>query len=133
MRRFTVRGLLAVTCAAMLVATADARKWTSADGKFSVDAEFVSATEANVIVRRADGREIKVPRNRLSPEDQAFVVEQLKQAAPVEDGPVAVQGDSAKAKETLEAKGLKVLAAGLKLADEEKLSSGLKDITKART
>lgn len=133
MRFITVRVSLAVIAALFLVATVDARKWTSADGKFSVDAEFVSATEANVIVRRADGREITVPRARLSAADQAFVVEQLKNAATVDDGPVAVQGDSAKAKETLEGKGLKVLPSGLKLAEEEKLSAGLKGITKART
>lgn len=54
------------------VLQAQARNWTDRDGR-TVEAELVRADEANVVIRRADGREFTLPRARLSEEDLAFV------------------------------------------------------------
>ena len=57
-------GLLLVTAT-----PASARKWTSSDGKFSVEAELVEAKNGNVRLKRRDGKDITVPVSRLSKED----------------------------------------------------------------
>ncbi len=57
-------GLLLVTATPV-----SARKWTSSDGKFSVEAELVEAKNGNVRLKRRDGKDITVPVSRLSKED----------------------------------------------------------------
>ena len=57
-------GLLLVTATPV-----SARKWTSSDGKFSVEAELVEAENGNVRLKRRDGKDITVPVSRLSKED----------------------------------------------------------------
>ena len=57
-------GLLLVTAPPV-----SARKWTSSDGKFSVEAELVEAKNGNVRLKRRDGKDITVPVSRLSKED----------------------------------------------------------------
>jgi hypothetical protein len=59
---------IAVFIAATLAfgAVAEARKWTSRDGKFSVDAELADFKEGNVLLRRADVKIISVPLEKLS-------------------------------------------------------------------
>ena len=55
----------------LLVATpVSARKWTSSDGKFSVEAELVEAKDGNVRLKRQDGKVITVPVSKLSKADQ---------------------------------------------------------------
>lgn len=57
--------------------TPDFRKWTSADGKFSVEAKFVKLDGNNIVLLRKDnGKEIKVPLNKLSASDQAHARQQ---------------------------------------------------------
>ena len=52
------------------------RSWSDAAGKFSVTAELVSSTDEQVVLRRADGKQITVPRKRLSKADQLFLDKQ---------------------------------------------------------
>lgn len=54
-----------------------ARNWTDRDGR-TVEAELVSADETTVVIRRADGREFTLSRDRLSEADLAYVDAQLK-------------------------------------------------------
>lgn len=50
------------------------RTWRSADGKFTVEAEFRSMTAGVVKLKRvSDGMEIAVPLEQLAPEDQKWV------------------------------------------------------------
>ena len=49
------------------------RTWTDASGKFNVTAEFVAVQGDKVVLRRADGKQIKVPFERLSDKDRAFI------------------------------------------------------------
>jgi hypothetical protein len=55
------------------------RRWTSADGKFTVEAEFVNYVADTVYLRRKDnGRELRVPLGQLSDADQTFIKQQLE-------------------------------------------------------
>ena len=54
------------------------RTWQDATGAFSVEAEFVRFHGDTIELRRKDGRTVKVPVDRLSSEDRAFV-DQLQQ------------------------------------------------------
>jgi len=47
--------------------------WTSADGKFSTDAEFIYMGGGAVKLRKKDGNEISVPLDRLSDSDQKWI------------------------------------------------------------
>ena len=50
------------------------RTWTSADGRFTVDAAFISMTGGQVTLERiGDGQQITVKMERLSQDDQAFI------------------------------------------------------------
>ncbi len=50
------------------------RTWKSKDGKFSVEASFVSKNGAEVVLKKtADGKEIKVPLSKLSDVDLTFI------------------------------------------------------------
>ena len=51
----------------------DLRTWTSTDGKFTVEAQFVKAVGETVYLKRKDGRQIEVPIEKLSPKDQQFL------------------------------------------------------------
>ncbi len=59
-------------------AAAETRKWTDAASGRSMEAEFVSQTDAKVTVRLKDGRETTIEKGRLSKADQDF----LKSAKP---------------------------------------------------
>src|SRR5690606_11851924 len=65
---------------------AHARTWTDTQNR-TIDADYVSATAAEVTVRRSDGITFTLPLARLSSADQTFVTEQLaaEQAAPAPD------------------------------------------------
>jgi WD40 repeat protein len=49
------------------------RTWTSADGKFTVQAQFVKAIAGKVYLRLQNGRTIQVPMERLSEDDRRFL------------------------------------------------------------
>src|SRR6267154_2399320 len=54
-------------------ASAEVRTWSDATGKFSVSAELVEVQGGKAVLRRSDGKEIKVPVERLCDADQAFI------------------------------------------------------------
>jgi S1-C subfamily serine protease len=49
------------------------RKWTDASGVFSVEAELIEIKDGKVYLRRADGKEISIPVDKLSKADQQYV------------------------------------------------------------
>ena len=76
--------------AAPLAMAEDSRTWTSSDGK-KLEAEFLSATEENVTIRRkTDGKRFTLPLERLSEADREYVKAKLadaKRPAEIEAGP----------------------------------------------
>ena len=76
---------LALGIAALSLTLAAApRTWTDRDGR-TVEADLVRTEKDSVVIRRADGREFTLPRDRLSPADLAFL-DQLPASA--NTGPV---------------------------------------------
>jgi hypothetical protein len=74
-----------VLCALLLLlvaAPAFARIWTSVDSR-TLEGEFVSATDAAVIIRRTDGRSITITLDKLSAADRAHVAEQRARKPPL--------------------------------------------------
>ena len=71
-KRSTLRSLLALSLATSLSLQAFAQErfhqWSDNSGRFKVDAEFVKIEGEQVVLKRLDGREIKIPFERLSPE-----------------------------------------------------------------
>lgn len=65
--------LLLVLFAAFCAGETEARKWTDSSGQFSIDAEFVEFVEGQVVLKRSDGRIIRLPFERLSAADQQHV------------------------------------------------------------
>lgn len=57
---------------------AQARKWTDASGKYSVEAGFVDFENGNVRLRKHDGVEITVPFKQLSSSDQKYIRSRLR-------------------------------------------------------
>lgn len=51
------------------------RTWVDSTGNFKIQAQFVAKTETGVKLRRADGREITMPLEKLSLDDQNHVAE----------------------------------------------------------
>ena len=68
----------AIACAtslSMLACSAshvDAKTWTDKTGKFSVEATLVEVRDGTVVLRRDDGREIRMPLAKLSEGDREF-------------------------------------------------------------
>ena len=54
------------------------RTWTDLTGSFKVDAEFVSLSMGKVKLRKKDGDEIEVPREKLSEQDQQWLRDRAK-------------------------------------------------------
>lgn len=82
---------------------ASARKWTSQDGKFSIDAELIEATDTEVKLLRKNGKEITVPLDRLSEADQEFAKSQIgkpAKSAPPSKKPAATKPAAGGAKLT---------------------------------
>ena len=52
---------------------ADTRTWKDATGDFSLEAEFVSASDGKVKLEKADGSTIEVAISKLSSGDQAYI------------------------------------------------------------
>ncbi|TWT77069.1 hypothetical protein Pla123a_24990 [Posidoniimonas polymericola] len=49
------------------------RTWTDKTGRFSIQGSLVTADEREAVIRRADGRIINVPIEKLSEQDQSFL------------------------------------------------------------
>jgi hypothetical protein len=56
----------------------DLRDWTSADGRFSVAAEFRGVLGGNVKLKKADGTELNVPLDSLSEADREWIEDRRK-------------------------------------------------------
>jgi pimeloyl-ACP methyl ester carboxylesterase len=89
------RALLTLSFLSLLIlpASAEKRAWTSADGKSTFEGELMefSATEVR-IKRAADFQTFKVPLEKLSETDQAYVKGLLREQARdagIKDGPLA--------------------------------------------
>ena len=61
------------------------RTWSDATGSFKVEATYLRSADGKVTLRRQDGREVTVPLDRLSAEDQQYVRQML--AAPQPQNP----------------------------------------------
>ncbi|MFN0021088.1 MAG: SHD1 domain-containing protein, partial [Pirellulaceae bacterium] len=81
----------------VLTAPALAREWKSANGKFSIEAEFVAVKAGKVQLKKENGEIIEVALNQLSDVDRKFVatVSKTPATAPVEP-PAAVEGKPGK-------------------------------------
>lgn len=108
-------------------AFAEPRTWTSADGRFSIEARLIEATATSVRLQRASGAEVTVPVQSLSEADRAFVAGLSRDEAPAPD-PV----DAASAKALLEQRGIRVTSSSLALADEVVFNRKLTETTKLR-
>ncbi|MFN0128292.1 MAG: prolyl oligopeptidase family serine peptidase [Verrucomicrobiales bacterium] len=73
----TFRQLVAFLCLTLPLA---ARTWTSSDGR-TLEADFVSATETSVTLKKAGGKPFTLELAKLSAEDQEFVKEQAAAGA----------------------------------------------------
>lgn len=62
------------------------RVWASADGKFSVNAEFLSYGEGKVKLKKEDGAVITVEVKNLSEQDQQWIRERRKSASKPQSG-----------------------------------------------
>jgi hypothetical protein len=54
------------------------RTWNDATGAFSLEAKFTGVKDGKVILKKANGKTLAVPLDRLSKEDQVFVAQQTK-------------------------------------------------------
>lgn len=74
--------LLALLGLFTLATSAIARQWKSADGKFSVEAEFVGVAQGKVQLKKTSGKVIEVALDQLSPADREFVETAAKTPSP---------------------------------------------------
>lgn len=64
---------LVLTGIGTTVDAAESRKWTTVDGRFSVQAELVTLSNEGVRLRNGDGKEIDVLLSKLSKADRAYL------------------------------------------------------------
>lgn len=89
---------------------APVRTWKDASGKFEIQAAFAGQDAAGVRLKKADGKTIRVPLDKLSQADQQYVQELLKPAA---DAPADKPADPANPFEGAEVIGAAKLPAKL--------------------
>lgn len=56
----------------------DLRTWHDKSGGYTIEAEYLWHTPDKVCLRRADGKEVKVPMDRLSDDDVEWIKQQVK-------------------------------------------------------
>jgi hypothetical protein len=49
------------------------RTWRSSDGQYTIEATLVEVADDHAVLRREDGRTVKVPVSRLSADDQSYL------------------------------------------------------------
>lgn len=79
-RTFLIGGLCAAAIGLVLATPTHARKWYARVGDFSVEAELEDVREGKAILKRADGKTIQVPLDKLSLADVRYINEQLQAA-----------------------------------------------------
>jgi thiol-disulfide isomerase/thioredoxin len=77
--------LLALALSSLV--SAEARTWTDAASGRTLEGDFVRMDAGQVVVRRADGIEVRIALNKLSPTDQEFVQSQAQTAPPAASAP----------------------------------------------
>ena len=113
-----VTTLSLIACATGL--SDDLRTWTSANGSYQVVAKLTEISKDRVTLKTKDGKQIVVPLEKLSVKDRNYVIANRPSKTPIRT----------KAKEALRRKGVWVTGNGLRLANEAKLSKGLRASTK---
>ena len=61
------------------------RTWHAAVGSVTVEATFVELKSGKVALKKANGRIVKVPLEKLSPADQDYAKQQAKALEKLED------------------------------------------------
>ncbi len=86
------------------------RAWTDATGRFSIQASFVDAQDAQVRLRKADGTTISIPLDRLSEADRQFVANAPKviqgEVVAIADGDTLTVLDAAKTQHKIRLEGI---------------------------
>lgn len=77
--RFKMKKILALLCVAIPLLSF-AREWTSVSGA-KVDAEFVEMRHNQVVLKRADGKLLRIDKNLLCKEDQSLLSEKNNSAS----------------------------------------------------
>ena len=78
MKRCISLGSLVLLLGFLLPLSGDVRSWTASDGR-TLEAEFVSATDTHVTVRRkADGRRFTMPLDKISEKDRTWVTDKME-------------------------------------------------------
>lgn len=67
------------------IVQAELREWSSSDGKFKIEAEFVGFDADLVKLKKGDGTEIKVPADRLGAADLKYLESRKKKFPPAEE------------------------------------------------
>lgn len=80
------RTLAVLTLLTLLTLPLAARTWTASDGR-KMEADFVSATETSVTLKKAGAKPFTLELTRLSAEDQEFVKSQAAEPKPAADKP----------------------------------------------
>lgn len=86
-------GLLALIAFGCLL-PAEARTWKDRTGKHQIEAELVAVRDGKVVLKKPDGKQIAVPLQQLSEEDQQFAQQQASAPAPGKqagDSPVRLE------------------------------------------
>jgi hypothetical protein len=99
--------LLAIALVASL-ADAAPRKWTSADGKFSVQAELAGVSNGKVELRKLNGDVVQVPLEKLCDADRQWVKTAFPQATTGESAGAAAATAQGAASCTLELKRIEL-------------------------
>lgn len=82
------RVTLALLALGVTAADLAAREWTSADGKFKIEAELVEVKDGEAFLKRPDGSFVAVRIEKLSDRDRKFIESNTKSTArPANDSP----------------------------------------------
>jgi thiol-disulfide isomerase/thioredoxin len=65
--------VLLVLFATAVAAASEKRTWTDATGKFNISAELIDVEDGVATLRRSDGKELKVPVDKLCDENRKFI------------------------------------------------------------
>ncbi|MEM7010227.1 MAG: SHD1 domain-containing protein, partial [Verrucomicrobiota bacterium] len=74
--------ILGMFLAGLSLSEAENRTWKDSSGKFEIQAEFVRVEGTQVVLKSAEGRELKVELSRLSAADRAVAAELNKPETP---------------------------------------------------
>lgn len=81
MRHLLALFAILIQLISVTLASGELRTWRSVDGVQKVEAEYIDSKDGQVYLKRANGKQITVPLEKLSPGDQQFV-KNLVAAAP---------------------------------------------------